>query len=419
MDLPGSRMKFTREISIDINGASAREVQSIFNYSNTEKLEFSLKKANGIVTKVILKKEKIDNEENSVKGYILNDGTKKIGYISLPGFYTEWETPNGNGCANDVAKEIVKLKESSIEGLILDLRDNGGGSTYEALGLMGIFIDEGPLFMKGSKEGKPLLMKDINRGTIYDGPLLVMINGNSASASEIVASTLQDYRRAFIAGSNSFGKATEQILIAVHSGTSLVDDSAMNAPNFMGMTKITDYKLYRVTGSSNQLQGVKPDFIFPEVNTASSVRESDLPNALPNDRINKQLMYTVFDSLPMSKLKYNSQQRISSSETFKKIELINKNVPESWKKSTIPAPLTMENFRKRYLKSFQYIKSIEALYDAKDTVYVVKQHKYDKILYEKKIGDSELIEKTMENIQKDYYIQESFTILSDYLTIKK
>jgi carboxyl-terminal processing protease len=119
----------------------------------------------------------------------------------------------GQGCANDVAKEVVKLKAANVEGLILDIRYNGGGSLGEGLNLAGIFIDEGPLCMMQARGEKPVVMKDMNRGTIYDGPLVVMVNGQSASASEILASTLQDYNRALIVGSPTFGKSTGQIIL--------------------------------------------------------------------------------------------------------------------------------------------------------------------------------------------------------------
>jgi carboxyl-terminal processing protease len=413
-----TELKWVGKNAIDISGADPKEVLYIFNGSNSEKLEFSLKKATGLSTKVILKKERIDNEENSVKGYILN-GSKKIGYISLPGFYTEWENRDGNGCANDVAKEIIKLKESNIEALILDLRNNGGGSTYETLNLLGIFIDEGPLFLKNNKDGKPILMKDINRGTIYDDPLLVMINGYSASASEIVASTLQDYHRAFIVGSTSFGKATEQGMVAVHSGEPLYDYSILDSPDYFGITKVTECKLYRITTNSNQLKGVVPDFIFPEIKSNYEYKETKFRNPLPNDNIKKLLYYSTFDTLPLTILRKKSEDRINQSLQFDKIELLNQDIPESWRKSKTIVPLNLEYFRTRYLKSYRWQKTLAELDTVKSNDYKVKQHKYDKILYEKKVGDAELIQKTMENIEKDYYIQESFWILTDYLILKK
>src|SRR5688572_21233923 len=167
------------------------------------------KKTDATIKTVFLRKEKIENEENIVRGFVLK-GEKKIGYILLPGFYTEWENESGSSCANDVAKEIVKLKRENIEGLILDVRFNGGGSMGEAMELTGIFIDEGPLAGTKYRDGKVAFMKDPNRGQIYTGPMVLMVNGQSASASEMLAAALQDYNRAVIVGSNTFGKATMQ-----------------------------------------------------------------------------------------------------------------------------------------------------------------------------------------------------------------
>ena len=142
---------------------------------------------------------------------------KNIGYINLPGFYsredesiTDERDLTYDGCANDVSKEIVKLRKDTIAGLILDLRFNGGGSMWEAMQLAGIFIDIGPVASVKDKEGKVRFLKDPNRGTIYDGPLMVLINGASASASEFVSAVLQDYNRAMIVGGTTYGKGTAQ-----------------------------------------------------------------------------------------------------------------------------------------------------------------------------------------------------------------
>src|SRR5690606_35472800 len=136
-------------------------------------------------------------EENFVRSYVL-EGRHRIGYISLPDFYTQWgEHSDGSRCATDVAREIMKLRKENISGIIFDIRYNGGGSMYEALDMAGIFVDEGSLGISKNKLELTLL-KDMNRGTVYDGPLIVLVNGQSASASEFFSSALQDYNRALI-----------------------------------------------------------------------------------------------------------------------------------------------------------------------------------------------------------------------------
>ena len=183
-----------------MTGATLEEAYEELEKSSTDKLILKFKKADGTEKTVMLKKEKLENEENIVKGFVLQ-GEKKIGYILLPGFYTEWENESGSSCANDVAKEIVKLKKENIDGLILDVRYNGGGSLGEALEMTGIFIDEGPVVGIKSKDPKVVFLKDPNRGTIFSGPMVLMVNGQSASASEMLAAALQDYNRAPHVGS--------------------------------------------------------------------------------------------------------------------------------------------------------------------------------------------------------------------------
>ena len=184
--------------------------------SNHDKATFKIKKPDGAERTVILLKEKMeeDDEHNKVKSFLLK-GSKTIGFISLPSFYQDWENENSgvNGCANDVAKEILKLKKENIEGLIIDLSYNGGGSMEEAVELSGIFIDFGPVGMQKGRDSKIYTLKDVNRGTIYDGPLMLMVNGYTASASEMVAGTLQDYHRAVIVGTPTYGKATAQVVL--------------------------------------------------------------------------------------------------------------------------------------------------------------------------------------------------------------
>ncbi|HEY0029187.1 MAG TPA: S41 family peptidase, partial [Bacteroidia bacterium] len=191
------KVKWPNAEAVDLAYASPEEVETMIHSSTSDKIEITIRQANGMVSTVLLYREIIKVDENTITGFVLN-GEKKIGYISLPGFYTEMNAARALGCANDVAKEILKLQKENIEGIILDLRYNGGGSLYEAVNLAGIFIDEGTLCMMKDKNSKPQLVKDMNRGTVYGGPLVLMVNGLSASASEIFSAGLQDYNRAVI-----------------------------------------------------------------------------------------------------------------------------------------------------------------------------------------------------------------------------
>ena len=250
---------------VDVSDASTEEVNAFISGDHGKSLALTLKKSDGTTRKVTLQREKatLDDDNSKVRSFILK-GDHRVGFISLPAFYTDWNGEEGgnNGCADDVAKEIIKLRKENIEGLILDLRYNGGGSMQEAIALAGIFIDAGPVGMTRDKEGKIYTMKDVNRGSVYDGPLILLINGFTASASEMLAGTLQDYHRALIVGSPSFGKATAQVVLPLDTMFDEKNVERMKtADNFI---KITVERLFRVNGTSAQRTGVIPDIFLPD-----------------------------------------------------------------------------------------------------------------------------------------------------------
>jgi len=229
----------------DLSGIGLEELEEVLDRSNLSALELTVRQSKGLRKTVVLKKEKIETEENTVKGFVLN-GIKKIGYLSLPGFYTRWGEDGSSSCANDVAAEIIKLKGENIDGVILDIRSNGGGSLKEAIDMAGIFIDEGPLVMMTDKIGRITTLKDVNRGTVYDGPLVILINGQSASASEILAAAIQDYHRGIVVGGASFGKATGQVVFSLDPDNHQPTTIQPNQSNAFGYATVTLDRLYRV-----------------------------------------------------------------------------------------------------------------------------------------------------------------------------
>jgi carboxyl-terminal processing protease len=288
---------------VDVSDGSPEEVSALIAGDHPKTLTLTLKKTDGSIRKVTLQREEVENDDDSkVRSFILK-GDHRIGFISLPAFYTEWESGSdgNNGCADDVAKEILKLKKENIEGLILDLRYNGGGSVTEAIALAGIFIDVGPVGMTKNKEGKVFTMKDVNRGSVYDGPLLLLVNGFSASASEMLAGTLQDYHRALIVGSPTFGKATAQLVLPLDT---VFDENHLDrmksAEDFI---KITVERLFRVNGTSAQETGVIPDILLRDYTATQSERERTLPFALPNVQIEPNKYYHPYPALPTDSLK--------------------------------------------------------------------------------------------------------------------
>ncbi|MEO6454627.1 MAG: S41 family peptidase [Ginsengibacter sp.] len=289
---------------MDVSSGGLKQLVDVLEMSNHDKATLNIKKQDGSERSVVLFKEKMEDdiEQNKVKSFVLK-GSKAVGFISLPAFYEDWENEDEGikGCANDVAKEILKLKKENIEGLIIDLRYNGGGSMQEAIELSGIFIDAGPVGQYKGKNAKIYTLKDINRGTIYDGPLMLMVNGYSASASEMVAGTLQDYHRAVIIGTPTYGKATAQIVMPMDTTVDLKKDiSAIKTDSYL---KVTVSQLYKVNGTTAQAHGVQPDIVLPDILEANPQREGDNPNVLISAPIEANKYFTPYPVADLSKIK--------------------------------------------------------------------------------------------------------------------
>jgi len=396
----------------DMTGATLEEAYEELEKSSTDKLILKFKKADGTEKTVMLKKEKLENEENIVKGFVLQ-GEKKIGYILLPGFYTEWENESGSSCANDVAKEIVKLKKENIDGLILDVRYNGGGSLGEALEMTGIFIDEGPVVGIKSKDPKVVFLKDPNRGTIFSGPMVLMVNGQSASASEMLAAALQDYNRAVIVGSATFGKATMQQMFSLDTFSKKA--AAMNTDR--DMVKITDGKLYRLTGESAQRNGVVPDVLLPDAFDGIEYREKFSPNALVGDPVAKNNYYKPLPALPVNELAAKSALRIKSDENFRDIQqIISMMIARREKSETIS--LKWEEFEKWARQNAKELEALKGDVVAVGKKFTVTNHGLDKVLLANNEYAREINQVWLDDINEDIYIQEAFLVLCDLIKLR-
>lgn len=397
----------------DMTGATVDEAYEVLDQSNHEKLLFRFKKADGTMSNVLLRKEKQENDENIVKGFLL-PGEKKIGYILLPGFYTEWENESGSSCANDVAKEIIKLKKENIDGLILDVRYNGGGSIGEALEMTGIFIDEGPLVAEKEKSGKLVTLKDPNRGTIYDGPMVLMVNGQSASASEMLAASLQDYNRAVIVGSNTYGKATGQAMFPMDTITS----KGITGNEKTDVAKITIGKIYRVTGLTAQLNGVTPDVLIPDAFDALENGERFEDNPLSADSAKRNNYYKPLPYLPVNELARRSAARVVANSDF---QLIKKIVEEQKKLMQAPVriiPLKAELFEKWMDQREANMKAM--LGESKqESKFKVDNHAQDKQLLVNNPYAQEVNKEWLDNLAEDIYLQEAFLILTDLINLQK
>jgi len=402
------KMKAGDKPALELADASIGELSKIFSGSSNEKIAVTVRTLSGQQKTAVLGKEKITNEEGIVKSYLLH-GAKKIGYITLPGFYVkEGDEEKGNGCANDVAKEVMKLKKDSIEGLILDLRYNGGGSLGEALELAGIFINEGPLTSTKDKAGKVHFLKDPNRGTIYDGPMLVMVNTMSASASELVTAVLQDYHRALIVGSPTYGKGTEQLILPMDT-----TGNFSTTKKYDSYVKVTDGKFYRVDGTTTQWKGVVPDIGLPDMYAMDKLREKGTISALQPDN-SKVAIYDALPPILFAALKIKSNERVNADADFKAIVKF-----AAWYKSMDG----IKNIPLQWAGYSNYYKEIKSMYslveDKKNRAannLVASNNSLDSERQQVITEQSKAInEVNIKRLQKDGYIAECYKIMQDWL----
>jgi carboxyl-terminal processing protease len=276
---------------------------------------------------VALVRDEIKLEDEEAKAQIIEvqageSGPMRVGVIDLPSFYADFPMANSGGrrprvksTTLDVAKLIEKLNESNVQGLILDLRQNGGGSLEEAIQLTGLFIRKGPVVQVRDSMGELVIEEDPHEGVMYDGPLIVLTSRYSASASEILAGALQDYGRALIVGdSSTHGKGTVQSLIQLQPMLSWALPESTNNP---GALKITVRKFYRASGESTQRRGVEPDIVLPSVNNYAEVGEASLEDALQWDRIPSADYVSEARIAPLlDQLRERSEKRLSSDPDF-------------------------------------------------------------------------------------------------------
>lgn len=308
----------------DMSGFDVEDAVKIIRGKKGTEVRLTLRKTDGTTKVVSLIRDEIVIDETFARSAIVNEGSRKIGYIFLPEFYADWERPNGAKCAEDVAKEIRKLKTENVDGIIMDLRNNGGGSLYDVIQMVGLFIDEGPIVQVKDRDGNPTVLRDKDKGVLYDGPLAVMVNEFSASASEIFAAAIQDYHRGIIIGSTStYGKGTVQRNIGLDGGrgglfAATGDDAASN----LGTVKLTLQKFYRINGGSTQLKGVASDIVLPDQFENFKFREKDNPDALKWDEIAKAKYTTWEPGAELDAIKKAETERVKNDNVFSSIKKI-------------------------------------------------------------------------------------------------
>jgi carboxyl-terminal processing protease len=390
---------------------SCEQLLKVVNEIYTEEkssVQFFVRKKSGKKVNVELVNAAIDVEDNIIRSFVL-DGNSKVGYIYLPSFYTNFSDYNADGgCANDVAKEIVKLKREGIKGLVFDLRNNGGGGMQEAINMAGIFVNYGALSIAAYKD-QAITLKDMNRGTIFNNPVVVLQNRYSASASELFSAAMQDYNRAVIVGSPSFGKSTIQNIMPLCENENASDEEVENG----GYIKLTIGKFYRIDGTTHQIYGVVPDIYLPDWDNADSIGEKAYPTALGNDTINKKVYAYPLIKLPLDTLRILSQQRIGNSDVFNGIQ---EYATSDSKTDFICVPLEMEDFMNYYKnKSSEYPKEE---YTDSVAVFQVNNPKYLQG-YSSVIDSNKVVnESVINDIKSDVYIKEAYLVLNDLIEIQ-
>ena len=285
-------------------------IQLIRGKKGTE-VRLTVKKPDGVIKVIPIIREVVVIEETYARSALISYKGKRFGIIQLPSFYADFSSRGrGRNSAGDVRLEVEKLQEEKVNGIILDLRNNGGGSLADAIEMSGLFIASGPIVQVKDSEGNINAANDFNPTTLYDGPLVVLTNAYSASASEILAAALQDYKRAIILGSKStFGKGTVQTMVALNGGRTDV------FPRGFGELKVTIQKFYRINGGTTQLKGVEPDVVVPDIYDGVERGEKEMNYHLAYDQI-PSARYKSYESKAYREAIKSGQKWINSNKYF-------------------------------------------------------------------------------------------------------
>ncbi|SDS51156.1 carboxy terminal-processing peptidase [Gramella sp. MAR_2010_147] len=363
------------------------------------------KKVMGNIEEVELTRDVIEIEETYAKASMVEKENRKFGVINLPKFYFDMEDYNNRNAASDIKKDIIKLKEEGMEGLVLDLRNNGGGSLKTVVDIAGMFIKEGPIVQVKSNGQRKEVLKDEDPQVLWDGPLVILVNELSASASEILAAAMQDYKRAIIIGSKqTYGKGTVQNVIDLNRWL------RNNDMGDMGALKITTQKFYRVNGGSTQLEGVKSDVVVPDRYSFVDIGEKDQENPLPWDKIDAA-KYDIWNGyVGYDEAISASKKRMDSNNQLQLIEENAKWVKDQSEDRSYS--LNYTDYAQEAEQNKEMAKQFDAIKDYKTNLT------YNSLPYEEELFTTDTILKEKrqrwhESLSKDVYIEEAINVLSD------
>jgi len=390
---------------VDVVGMRLDDVIKLIKGPKGTQVILTVKKVDGSILDVTLTRDIIELEEAFAKSTIIEKDNIKYGLINLPRFYVDFQDYGNRNAATDVKYEIQKLKKQDVQGIIIDLRNNGGGSLQTVVDMAGYFIENGPIVQVKSTGGKKQILFDTDNQIEWNGALVLIVNEFSASASEILAAAFQDYRRGIVLGSKqTYGKGTVQNMIDLNkiiSGNTYGD---------LGAMKLTTDKFYRINGGSTQLEGVKSDVIFPNRYSYIKVGERDQENPLKWDKISPANYQTFINEERFLSIIEKSNKRLKSNPYVKLIDEQAKVIKRRQENSEFTLNYedlieekAIENSETEKFKKLTEFTNTLTFYPTKTDL--------DKIL-----NDSILVKKRKrweETLSKDIYIDEAVNILSD------
>ncbi|MHA7864207.1 carboxy terminal-processing peptidase [Flagellimonas marinaquae] len=393
------------EEPINIVGMRLEDAIKLIKGPEGTVVDLTVRKVDGTIETVSITRDVVELEESYAKSATIDAGNEKFGLINLPKFYVDFEDYSERNAATDVAKELERLKEAGAEGIILDLRDNGGGSLKTVVEMAGLFIKDGPIVQVRSSGQRKEVHEDKDERIQWDGPLVILVNELSASASEILAAAMQDYKRAVIIGSKqTFGKGTVQNVIPLDG---IVRG---NEHGDLGAIKLTTQKFYRINGGSTQLEGVKSDIVVPDRYSYIDLGERDQQNPLGWDKITPA-DYEVWDGyIDFDDAVSKSKERMAMNEQIKLIEENARWVKEQQDENLIS--LRYDDYIKREQEAKKRAEKFKSLRDY-DSKLSFSSLKYEKELFTQDSVLREKRDRWHKDLARDIYVEEAVNVLRD------
>ncbi len=401
--------------AISIEGMVIDDVVQLIRGKKGTVVFLTVKKADGTKEIIRIERDEVILDESFARSMIIgqDDVIGKIGYIKLPKFYADFKGGD-RSCSDDIAKELEKLKANNVKGIILDLRNNSGGSLKDVVSMSGLFIEKGPITRVQGKKGKAKDYSDNDSSVQYDGPLIVMTNKHSASASEILAAAMQDYGRAIIVGSSStFGKGTVQRFFDLDRVIQGHDDAKP-----LGELKMTMQKFYRVNGGTTQLTGVIPDIILPDNYHFTDYGEKEYDYPLGSNKIEPSEYHQ--DVVHMNHLKeivINSNNRITQDTNFMRVLENAKRLERNGNITTYP--LDFESYNTMIDNQVAEGEKFKDLFDNEIEGFSTTNLPEDIEYINSDESRIDRNKKWMENMRKDFYVSETLKIMKDMIDLEE